>query len=124
MVYAAEMGRVRIFEALLGYRDSLTPAPHDPAKEAYEWLERVEGNSVGRLWDTPLTTACMCGRVDVDINACDKFGYTPLQAVARHAQRTVPSANGHGVDPAQAAAVAEESKRRVAVVRLLPAHGA
>ncbi|CAK7207198.1 hypothetical protein SEUCBS139899_010006 [Sporothrix eucalyptigena] len=78
MVYATEMGRVRILEALLDYRDSLAPARTTRPRR------RMNGSSGSKA----------------------------------------AAANCHGVDPVQAAAVAEESKRRVAVVRMLLVHGA
>ncbi|KAL1898533.1 hypothetical protein Sste5346_003437 [Sporothrix stenoceras] len=69
MISAAEMGRVRILEALLDYHDILTPVQYDAG--------------------TPLTMVCIRAHADVvrlrlkrmpevDINACYKFGYTPL----------------------------------------------
>ncbi|CAK7207065.1 hypothetical protein SEUCBS139899_009873 [Sporothrix eucalyptigena] len=125
MIFAAEMGRVRILETLFDYRDTLTAAQYESVKIEYELLERESGSDMARCWGTPLTTACMCARVDVvrlllkrmpevDINACDKFGYTPLQAVTRHSQRASSEDVGNH----------KESMRRIAIVRLLLAHGA
>ncbi|KAL1910806.1 hypothetical protein Sste5344_003349 [Sporothrix stenoceras] len=89
MISAAEMGRVRILEALLDYHDILTPVQYDAG--------------------TPLTMVCIRAHADVvrlrlkrmpevDINACYKFGYTPLKTT--------------------------ELMRRIAIVRILLAHGA
>lgn len=114
-IYATELGRLASLTALLDYRDSLSPAERDRMQRAYDYEESLDLN--WRLWGTPLTTACMCAHVDVvrlflarmpevDINAPDKFGLNPLQTVARHAYTR------------------GESQARIAIVRMLLAHGA
>ncbi|CAK7206789.1 hypothetical protein SEUCBS139899_009595 [Sporothrix eucalyptigena] len=49
---------------------------------------------------------------DVDVNACDKFGYTPLQVVGRYAQGP-PRWTGP-----------DESASRVVIAKMLLAYGA
>ncbi|KAL1896557.1 hypothetical protein Sste5346_004591 [Sporothrix stenoceras] len=131
-IYATELGRHAVLTALLDYRDSFTPEERDRALREFDIDEIANFNT--RKWGTPLTTACMCARIDivrlfltrmpeVDINSPDKFGLTPLQTVARHSHRTALSANGYGLDPAHYLEVAE-SKDRIAIVRILLAHGA
>ncbi|CAK7200770.1 hypothetical protein SEUCBS139899_003469 [Sporothrix eucalyptigena] len=136
MVNAAGQGRVRILEVLLDYLDALTHEQRKDVKKNYDLKEKYEANT-GTVWGTPLTAACLYARIDivrlllarmpeVDINACDNYGYTPLQTVARHTRRTIPSADKdrYGVSPAEVAAIDEESERRVEIVRQLLAHGA
>ncbi|CAK7199472.1 hypothetical protein SEUCBS139899_002152 [Sporothrix eucalyptigena] len=69
IIYAAEMGRVRILKALLDYRDSLTPAQHDPVTDAYEYRERSSDMRTIRPWGTPLTTRLLMLRVLLDAGA-------------------------------------------------------
>ncbi|KAL1888276.1 hypothetical protein Sste5346_009668 [Sporothrix stenoceras] len=136
MVNAARLGRIRILEVLLNYLDALTHEQRKDVKKDYDSEEKYVANT-GNVWGTPLTAACLSAHVDVvrlllarmpevDINACDNYGYTPLQTVARHARRTIPSADRdrYGVSPAEVAAMDEESERRVEIVRLLLAHSA
>ncbi|KAL1889057.1 hypothetical protein Sste5346_009122 [Sporothrix stenoceras] len=115
IIFATELGRVATLTALLDYRDSLSPAERDRMEQEYAYSESIDIN--WREWGTPLTTACMCAHVDVvrlflarmpevDINAPDKFGLNPLQTVARHAYTR------------------GESQARIAIVRMLQAHGA
>lgn len=135
LIHATELGRPAILKALLDYRDSLTPEERDRAQREFELEETANFNEMGRRWGTPLTTACMCARADivrlflarmpeVDVNAYDKYGFTPLQALARHSHRAALSANGYGLDPAHHPWMAVESKDRITIVRMLLAHGA
>lgn len=134
MISAAGWGSVRVLKALLDYRDNpLTSEHHEAIKEAqkeYEWRERFEGSNMARAWGTLLTKACMCAQVDVvrllldrmpevDINACDKFGYTPLQAVARHSERTAQALDSHNDKHNYKLSI-----QRMTIVRLLLGHGA
>ncbi|KJR85044.1 uncharacterized protein SPSK_09498 [Sporothrix schenckii 1099-18] len=120
---AAESGRVDMLSVLLDYRDSLPPDERDRREGAYERDEQVWEDPFRRPWGTPLTTACMAGQADavqmllasmpkVDVNASDKFGYTPLQSVARYALSAGPY-----TDP-------DEPARRMAIVKILLARGA
>lgn len=99
MILAAEMGRVRILEALLDYRDTLTAAQHDLVKEAYERLERESGSDIARCWGTPLTTACMC-HVSTSCGcccrACPRSTSTPATSLVTHRCRPWPDIrSGH-----------------------------
>ncbi|KJR86516.1 uncharacterized protein SPSK_02272 [Sporothrix schenckii 1099-18] len=136
MVNAARQGRVRILEVLLDSLDASTYEQRKDVKKNYDLEEKYDANT-GTVWGTPLTAACLNAHVDVvrlllarmpevDINACDNYGYTPLQTVARHARRTIPRADRdrYGVSPAEAVAMDKESERRVEIVRLLLAHSA
>ncbi|KAL1889994.1 hypothetical protein Sste5346_008573 [Sporothrix stenoceras] len=132
--WAVEMDHVAILTILLDYRDALAKEERLRVESAYEREEREDLERANhedpdvrwpssRPWGTVLTTACMCARAnvvqlllarmpEVDVNASDKFGYTPLQAVARHAQ---------GVERFTEAG---ESERRIAIVKMLLAGGA
>ncbi|CAK7200771.1 hypothetical protein SEUCBS139899_003470 [Sporothrix eucalyptigena] len=123
---AAESGHVDILTVLLDYRDSLPPDERDRREAAYERDELAMDDPFQRPWGTPLTTACMAGHADavqlllarmpeVDVNASDKFGYTPLQSVARCALSAGPD-RPH-MDP-------DEPARRIAIVKMLLAKGA
>ncbi|CAK7215354.1 hypothetical protein SBRCBS47491_002455 [Sporothrix bragantina] len=126
---AAECGCMDILAALLDYRDNLPADERDRRDAAYERDEQAMEDPFQRPWGTPLTTACMAGHEEVvylllermpevDVNASDKFGYTPLQSVSRCAlsarsfEMNVPH-----MDP-------DEPARRMAIVKMLLAKGA
>ncbi|KAL1889475.1 Palmitoyltransferase zdhhc13 [Sporothrix stenoceras] len=122
---AAKRGRMDILTALLDYRDSLLPDERKRWEDEYERDEKkwADEDPYARPWGTPLTEACMSAQADavqmllarmpeVDVNASDKFGFTPLQAVAKHAVGVRPH-----TDP-------DEPARRMAIVKMLLAKGA
>lgn len=132
--WAIEMDRIDILTILLEYRDALSDEERQRVQKEYERDEREDLERANhqdpdvrwpscRPWGTPLTTACMCARADAvqlllarmpeeDMNARDKFGYMPLQAVARHAQ---------GVERYTEAG---ELERRIAIAKMLLEAGA